>query len=228
MVVEANTVGRESMVKNVVIESAKSSSIVDEGKFLDGVMEVEKSAWPPELQATREKFASRLHVFPEGFFVAKVDGKIGGVTTSQITTYNPNVSKTWDEITDNGMIANTHNLEGNALYVVSVGVAKEVQGNSVGSRIVEVQKDLVTKLGLKYLYLGARIPGYNDYCKEHGELTIEKYLELRRPDGKALDPEIRFYNKCGLEVKKIISEFELDVNSKNYGAVMVWENPQKV
>lgn len=228
MNVETNTVGRENMVKNVVIESAKSSSIVDEGKFLDGVMEVERSAWPPELQATKEKFASRLHIFPEGFFVAMINGKIGGVTTSQITAYDASVSKTWDEITDNGMIAKTHAPGGNALYVVSVGVAKEAQGNKVGGRIVEEQKKLAIKLGLRYLYLGARTPGYDNYCKENGELSIEEYLELKDSDGEALDPEVRFYNKCGLEVRKIISEFEPDIDSRNYGAVMVWENPQKV
>lgn len=227
MSVEAIVVSQEGMISGVKIESAKSMTIPDEGKFLDEVMDVERSAWPPELQATKEKFASRLHVFPEGFFVAKVDGKISGVTTSQITTYDPSVTKTWDEITDNGMIAKTHSPEGNALYVVSVGVAKEAQGNHVGGQIVEKQKELALGLGLKYLYLGARIPGYDKYCKEHGELTIEKYLETKDSDGEAVDPEIRFYNRRGLQVKKIISEFEADNDSRNYGAVMVWENPQK-
>lgn len=225
MNVEATTNGREDMINNVKIESAMNMSLSDEGRFLDEVMEVERSAWPPELQASRKKFASRLNIFPEGFFVARINGKIGGVTTSQITTYDPSASKTWDEITDNGMITKTHVPGGNALYVVSVGVAKEAQGNHVGSQIVEAQKKLASELRLKYLYLGARIPGYDNYCKERGELSIEEYLKLKDDDGEALDPEIRFYNRCGLRVEKIIPEFESDVDSKNYGIVMIWKNP---
>ena len=217
----------KGMFTNIAISSAINISSDKKNIFLDEVMAVERSAWPPELQATKEKFASRLNVFPEGFLIAKLNDKVQGVTTSQITTYDPSIVKTWDEITNGGMIAETHNPLGNALYVVSVGVAKEAQGEGVGGKIVEAQKELAKKLKLRYLYLGARIPGYNNYCKEHGELSIEKYLELKNDKGEVFDPEIRFYSKRGLEVKKIISEFEPDVNSRNYGAVMVWENPQK-
>jgi len=217
----------KGMLTNIAISSAINIPSDKKNIFLDEVMGVERNAWPPELQATKEKFASRLNVFPEGFLIAKLNDKAQGVTTSQITTYDPSVIKTWDEITNGGMIAETHNPLGNALYVVSVGVAKEAQGEGIGGKIVEAQKELAKKLELRYLYLGARIPGYNNYCKEHGELSIEKYLELKNDKGEAFDPEIRFYSKRGLEVKKIISEFEPDVNSRNYGAVMVWENPQK-
>ena len=72
MNVEANAANGENMINNIKIESARNISLYDESKFLDDVMEVERSAWPPELQATKEKFASRLHVFSEGFFVAKI------------------------------------------------------------------------------------------------------------------------------------------------------------
>lgn len=218
----------KKMPTDLTISSAINIHPDKRDEFLDGVMRVEESAWTLELQAPKGKFASRLNIFPEGFFVACVNGKIEGVTTSQITTYDPNASKTWDEITDKGMIAETHIREGNALYVVSVGVAEEAQGNHIGSRMVKAQKELASNLGLKYLYLGARIPGYDNYCKEHGETSVGDYLELKDNNGESVDPEIRFYNRCGLEVKKIIPEFEPDIDSRNYGVVMVWENPRSV
>lgn len=226
MSVEAVTTNRENMINNIIVESAKNITSRNKGKFLDEVMEVERSAWPPELQAAREKFASRLSIFPEGFFVAKIKDRIVGVTTSQITTYDPSASKTWDNITNNGTIKKTHKPGGNALYVVSVGVAEKAQGNHVGSQIVKRQKELASNLRLEYLYLGARIPGYDSYCKEHGEIGIEDYVKLKDADNEAVDPEIRFYSRCGLEVRKIIPEFEADDASRNYGAVMVWENSQ--
>ena len=194
--------------------------------FLNEVETVEKSAWPPELQASRTKFESRLNVFPEGFIALRVDGKIRAVTTSQVCTYDPSRSYAWDEVTDSGMIRQSHNSSGNALYVVSVGVSSDSQGMGLGGRLVQEQKELAKKLRLKYLFLGARIPGYADYVKDHGEISVEDYLKLANEKGEPVDPEIRFYKRQGLEPRKIIPDFEPDDESKGYGVVMVWQVSQ--
>ncbi len=214
------------MPGNITIESA--ASISDEGKeqFLNEVIEVEKNSWPPELQAPKEKFASRLNLFSEGFFVVRVDGKIKGVSTSQITTYDDSSIRTWDEITDNGTIKQTHSPSGDSLYVVSVGVSAERQGKGIGGMLVQSQIDLAKKLGLKYLFLGARAPEYNAYCKKNGEIPVEEYLKLKNEKGDTLDPEIRFYKRQGLHPAKIIPGFEPDTQSRDFGVVMLWENPQ--
>lgn len=214
------------MPGNVTTESA---AIIPDGskeQFLNDVVEVEKNSWPPELQAPREKFESRLNLFPEGFFVVKIDGKIKGVSTSQVTTYDSSSTRTWDEITDNGTIKQTHNPSGDSLYVVSVGVGAESQGKGIGGMLVKSQIDLVKKLGLKRLFLGARAPGYDAYCKKNGEISMEEYLELKNDKGEAVDPEVRFYERQGLQPAKIIPNFEPDLQSRDYGVVMVWENPQ--
>ena len=132
---------------NMEVESALNISPADKDDFLEQVMEVERSAWPPELQASKQKFESRFNIFSQGFFVVRLDGKIKGVATSQITTYDETSSHTWDEITDNGMIGKTHNPQGNALYVVSVGVGADVQGRGVGGKLVQSQLELAKKLG---------------------------------------------------------------------------------
>jgi|SRR3989338_10649262 len=210
---------------NMEVESALNISPADKDDFLEQVMEVERSAWPPELQASKQKFESRFNIFSQGFFVVRLDGKIKGVATSQITTYDETSSHTWDEITDNGMIGKTHNPQGNALYVVSVGVGADVQGRGVGGKLVQSQLELAKKLGLKYLFLGARAPGYDAYCKKNGETSMEEYLKLKDDDGETWDPEIRFYERQGLHPAKIIPNFEPDVQSRDYGVVMLWENP---
>lgn len=215
----------ERMLANIVTESAVSVPSDQVSSFLDDVVAVEKSAWPPELQASREKFASRLRVFPDGFFVVRVDGKVKGVTTSLITTYDPSVTRTWDEITDNGMIEKTHDPSGNALYVASVGVSADSQRLGVGGRLVKPQIDLAKKLGLKFLYLGARIPGYDEHCKKNGDVSVEDYLKIKNEKGETLDPEIRFYERQGLHPAKVIPNFEPDVQSRDHGVVMLWENP---
>ena len=135
-----------------------------------------------------------------------------------------NPPKSWESITDNGYIKQTHNTNGNALYVVSVG-AKSRSGG--GSALLQAQKQLAEKLNLMFLVLGARIPGYDEYCKNNREIYIEEYTKLKRDDGYHLDPELRFYTRNGLELKKIMPNYMGDdAESRNYGAIMMWENPK--
>jgi ribosomal protein S18 acetylase RimI-like enzyme len=124
------------------------------------------------------------------------------------------------------MIEKTHNLQGNALYVVSVGVGIDAQGRGVGGKLVQSQLELAKKLGLKYLFLGARAPGYDAYCKNNGEISAEEYLKLKNDKGETTDPEVRFYERQGLHLARIVPNFEPDSQSRDFGIVMVWENPQ--
>jgi GNAT superfamily N-acetyltransferase len=207
---------------NITVESAENLAYPDKDAFLEQVIGVENSAWPEELRASRKKFTSRLETFPQGFIVVRVNGVIKGVSTSERTTYNPQIFKTWDELTDNGFIKETHIPQGKDLYVVSVGVAQDTQGLGLGSKLVEAQKDLAEKIGIKTLFLGARTPGYDSYCKSHGDIPIEQYLELRNEKNEPVDPEIRFYSRRGLKVSKIVPNFEADADSRDFGAVMTW------
>jgi len=189
---------------------------------IDKVAELEKEIWPEGTRASKEKFQSRFEVFPQGFFVAYKDGKLIGASTSEIINYDSeNPPTSWEEITDNGWIKRTHDENGNALYVVSVGAVSRSGG---GSALISAQKDLVKKLGLDFLVLGARIPGYDKYCREKGEINIKEYVKLKRSDGELLDPELRFYTRNGLKLNKIMPNYmEDDKESRNYGAIMVWK-----
>jgi hypothetical protein len=93
----------------------------------------------------------------------------------------------------------------------------------LGGRLVAEQKKLAQRLGLEYLFLGARAPGYAQYIQEHGEISIEDYLKQTTETGEPLDPEIRFYQRQGLRPAKIIPDFESDVQSRDHGVVMVWK-----
>ena len=194
--------------------------------LLDEVMRVEKEAWPEEWQATRDKFESRLQVFPEGFFVAYKDGPMGGVSTSEVVNYDlEHLPQTWDEITDNGLIKKTHSPSGDALYVVSVGVSKNFQGQGIGKGLVEKQKQLAQNLNLKYLFLGARMPEYQKHHRTHPEVSAEDYVKLEESVGRKLDPELRFYESCGLKAVEVIPNYGPDEESENYGVIMLWRNP---
>ena len=190
---------------------------------LNKITELENKIWPEGTRAPREKFVSRLQIFPRGFFVAFKNNEMIGVSTSEIIFYdlkNPPVS--WESVTDNGWIKKSHDSNGNSLYVVSVGALSR---SGAGSALLKAQKELSQKLNLPSLILGARIPGYDTYCKEHGDIDIQDYVKIRREDNELLDSELRFYTRNGLTLNKIISNYmEDDKESRNYGALMIKEN----
>lgn len=195
-------------------------------QLLGEVMRVEREAWPVEWQATREKFEARLEVFPEGFFLAFANGQLAGVTTAEIVQFDPKKPpETWDEVTENGYIRKTHNRAGNALYVVSVGVAPEFQGQGIGRELMDAQKQLARNLNLKYLFLGARIPQFSQFHKSYPEVTVGQYVNSEENPGRKLDAEIRFYESCDLKVRKVVPNYGPDPESENFGVIMVWENP---
>ncbi len=199
--------------------------------LLEEVMRVETEAWPEEVRATIDKFESRLAVFPQGFFLGKVAPYgLMGVSTSEIIDFDYHLPPTsWEEITDNGYIRATHKPTGNALYVVSVGVSRKVEKlgiKGVGTALISAQKELATRLGLNFVVLGARISGLGSFASSHPQVLVEDYLRLKRGNGETLDPEIRFYERNGFKVLKVVPNYmENDPESLNYGAVMVWERP---
>ena len=204
---------------------------------LDEVIRVEQEAWPAELRASKDKFESRINVFPEGFFGVYVNDKLVGVSTSTSINYNFNDKFDWYKLTDNGYGRN-HNIKGNCLYVVSVGTSqtndlkpvreylKKNNYDTLGAMLVKKQIGLAKKYGKEVLVLTARVPGYRKYYNEN-KGTIDEYLDLTiNKNGiiEAHDPEIRFYKRCGLNVSKIIPNAEEDHDSMNYGVIMSWKN----
>ncbi len=225
---EMESMNGEDGMEGVSMISAASIPVNERDTFLDGVMEVEQSAWPPELVGEKWRYASRLEIFPNGFISAVEDGKTKGFTVSEIVKYDPDAKKTWNELTDNGTFKKSHNLSGDSLYVSTVAVGKDAQGRGLGGKLVGAQKEVVKRFGLKRLFLGARIPGYDEYCKEHGDIPAEEYVNLKKETARgleAVDPEIRFYERQGLRPAKIVPNFEPDEPSRDYGVVLVWENP---
>lgn len=194
---------------------------------LDAVMRVEEEAWPAEMRAPREKFESRLRTFPQGFYVTIIDGKIMGVSTSMRFQYHSDhPPRTWDEVTANGWMTN-HDPQGNALYVVSVGVSPQAHGKGVGSQLVQAQKELVRKLKLDSLVLGARCPEY--HSPEFDQVPVKQYVQMTRSDQQPQDKELRFYVRNGLKVVCAMPEYMgtgNDPESRDYGIIMAWDNPE--
>ncbi len=181
-----------------------------------GLVRLENETWPEGTRAAQAAFESRIDIFSDGVFFHTENQDFWGLSTSLITQISdPNTIDSWETITDDGMIR-THNPRGNALYVVSVGVSPRFQWRGIGRQLIAYQISLAQRLGLEYIVLGSRVPGFHTF---NGD--IESYLALQTADGRSVDSLISFYQGCGLEIGKIKSDYmEDDRESRNYGVIM--------
>jgi GNAT superfamily N-acetyltransferase len=176
-------------------------------------------------EVSAKKIRSQLKIFPEGYFCAFINGEMAGSFATMKKNYDINYPvTTWVEATAEGLITN-HEPNGNALYGVSLGVPPQYRGLGVGKKLVERAKQLVVESNLELLVLGARIPFYYKY----EDMIVTEYVNKRKENGDRFEPELRFYERCGLSVGKILPEHMTgkwaDHESKNYGVQMYWMNP---
>ncbi len=189
---------------------------------LSALLEIDREIWP-DFPATEEMFKSRIETFPEGQFVAVIDGKMVGSVFSQLINYEDWESRdfTWDEITDFGTIRQTHNPKGDSVYGVGLAVLKKYQGSGISQLlIIEVIRLCIERV-LQQILLGTRIPAYH----RHSEMSVDKYIFSTDSSGRSLDPELRLYQKYGSEVVKALPKYINDPESLDYGVLIKWLNP---
>ncbi|WP_437924551.1 hypothetical protein WMF37_36845 [Sorangium sp. So ce291] len=202
---------------------ARQASIAD----IDGIMRVEDD-WPEHQRATRETMLVRLEKFPQGFWVFEQEGEIIGTLTSCPTRYERGGRKgwkSWDEVTNHGNLPDIDMASANALYLVSGTLRREARGARTYALLIETPVRLAEELGLDYVVAGAKIPGYDAYCRRRGEVDARDYAFMQL-NGCLIDPFLEMYRGYGFTVPDrdhIVSDFYPDGPSRNYGAIVVRE-----
>ncbi|MGK4000896.1 hypothetical protein [Sorangium sp. So ce1024] len=202
---------------------ARRASVAD----MDAIMRVEED-WPEYQRASRETMLVRLTKFPQGFWVFEQDGEIIGTLTSFPMRYERGGQKrfrSWDEVTNHGELPDIDMATANALYLVSGTIRKEARGARAYALLIETSVGLAEELGLDYVIAGAKIPGYDAYCRRHGEVDARDYA-FRELNGCLIDPFLEVYRGYGFTVPDrdhIVSDFYPDLPSRNHGAIVVRE-----
>lgn len=192
---------------------------------LEGIIDVERLSWPNGLEATRDMFASRMAVFPEGVLVAEWNGqkRIIGVIAFELLNYDlDSPYPSWGEITDGGFIVKTHNAFGEYIYGVDLSVDPDFRENGVARRLLQGVGRIAVKRNLRGAILGGRLPGFYQHSKQH---SVSEYINLKRKDGYPLDPELRFYVRAGLKIMGFATNYFKDPESENFGVILLWKNP---
>lgn len=199
---------------------------------IKGIVDVEKAAWPDGLQASEAQLVARITTFPEGNFVGTIKGIVCGVMCTMIVDYDYKTKDyTWNEITDNGFIRNTHKPNGRYLYGIDLSVTPKF-GNTTEGRIsrglIEAVANLIIEKDLEAALLGGRLPRFKDYADK---MEVEQYVfgpwDLNgKKRHNPYDPELYFYIKNGLEAIRVIPNYmDDDPDSMNYGVLLRWRNP---
>ncbi|MCK5579020.1 MAG: hypothetical protein KAI63_05805 [Planctomycetes bacterium] len=194
---------------------------------LDAIMRVERD-WPLEQRAPVEKFQARLERFPEGFLLGEVEGRVVSASTSTLANYDSadlTSFHSWEKCTNNGYLYPlTDRRDYNALFIVSNGILKEYRGREIREKIIKAFLQLAARLGMAWTVTGAMLPGYDQYCREYGEISAADYAFKQLSDGAPRDPTLRKLASLGLKLPDqdhIIKNYYSSPASRDYGALLV-------
>jgi ribosomal protein S18 acetylase RimI-like enzyme len=197
---------------------------------LPAIVAVEEAVWPADARASSEQFASRLEHFPEGFLVAEAGQRIVAVCTSCLIHYDPgqvDQYTSWSKLTNNGFLSPLEQItDPNAVYIVSNGILPEYRRKGLREMLVGAQIDLSRRLQMDYAVTGAMLPGYDAWCREHGDVPAREYA-FTEHDGVPVDPTLRKLGALGLKlpgVEHVIPGYYPNQQSRDYGVLLVCKN----
>ncbi|MBF0353063.1 MAG: GNAT family N-acetyltransferase [SAR324 cluster bacterium] len=156
-------------------------------------------------------FQLQFNAFPEGQFLAELEGKVIGYAASIIVQLDDEHPYTYNELTG-GASFSTHNPSGDTLYGADIGVNPDYRGHGIAGMLYVQRKKLMKRYNLMRMVAYGRIPGYR---KHAGEYSPEEYVE-EVVAGNIKDLALNAHLKAGYKVKKILPDFFQDASSANY------------
>ena len=111
----------------------------------------------------------------------------------------------------------------NALYRASGSLKRTERGSTAYATMMEEEAALAQRLGLSHVTAGAKIPGYDAYCRRFGDIDAREYAFLRL-NGCLVDPFLEMYRGHGYVVpdkNHVIPDYYPDAPSRDYGAIVV-------
>ena len=199
-------------IRNASLEDIQDLNVLDH------------KVWPSGSQTTSEMWESRIKTNPRGVIIAKSRDKIIGVVVIELLMdYNFSQPKSWYDITDNGLLKNSHHPNGKIIYGVALTVDQEYQNKGVGTKLSMRILRIIFEDNISSMILGARLINYHKYSSS---MTPNEYVKKAfEGDNKLFDTELNFYKKLGFHPKTIVPNYFHDHESLNYGVLIQWNNP---
>jgi predicted N-acetyltransferase YhbS len=159
-------------------------------------------------------------VFPEGYFVAMVDGKPVGQGAGIYLDFDfDRPQHTIVEITGEHQCGN-HDPDGDWYYGTDISVHPDYRGMGIGRLLYKARKDLVRRDGKRGIIAGGSLPGYFEH---KDRMSAAEYVEAVVA-GQLVDPTLTFQLHNGFQVKGLLEGYIEDESDDGWAALIVWEN----
>ena len=170
---------------------------------------------------TEKHFVKHCEIFPEGEFVALVNGRVVGLGSGFFVYFNfDHPGHTFNEIIAGGYYTN-HEPNGDYYYGADISVHPDYRGFGIGRKLYEARKNLVIQTNRKGIVAGGVLPGYPKYRATH---TIHEFVD-EVVAGNLYDPTLSMQLRNGFVVRGMLENYIDDTNSDNWATLIYWENP---
>jgi predicted N-acetyltransferase YhbS len=159
-------------------------------------------------------------VFPEGYFVALIDGAPVGQGAGIYLDFDfDHPQHTIAGITGEHQCGN-HDPDGDWYYGTDISVHPDYRGAGIGGRLYQARKDLVRRDGKRGIIAGGSLPGYFEH---KDTMSAAEYVE-RVVAGELTDPTLTFQLHNGFQVRGLLEGYIEDESDDGWAALIVWEN----
>ncbi len=174
----------------------------------------------PSEYLTAEHFRNHLRVFPEGQFVARINGRpVGSTSTMRINFDFAHPQHQFTDISDHGWL-NSHNPKGEWLYGVDVNIHPAFQRRGIGSRLYAARTTLVGRLHLRGQITGGMLPGYPTYADQ---MSVDPYCQ-KVVRGELVDPTLTAQLKNGFRFVSVLADYLLCADGRRCAATLIVKN----
>lgn len=188
----------------------------------DALERIELLSFPmanPDDLLTADDIRAYAEVFPQGYFVATLDGVPVGQGAGIYLDFDfDHPQHTIAEITGEHQCGN-HDPQGDWYYGTDISVHPEHRGKGIGSMLYEARKDLVRVDGKKGIIAGASLPGFLEH---KGSMSAAQYVD-EVVSGRLTDPTLSFQIGHGFEVRGLLENYLEDEADDGWAALIVWD-----
>ncbi len=190
---------------------------------VSGIAALVRRAYDDLPAYTSGEIRGQINNFPEGCFVAILDGTVVGYCASmQLSEELVLQPHTWDEITGNGF-GSRHDPLGEWLYGYELCVDPKARGARIGRRLYEERRALAEERDLSGIVFAGRMPGYARAMRKVS--GPQEYVE-QVVAGKLHDPVLRFQLANGFEPIGVLEGYlPEDKRSRGNAVHLIWRNP---
>ncbi len=202
--------------------------VLTDARMADDLAEIQEACFPTLSAAERiraEHYRSHVRVFPEGQHVVvdTASGRVVAASTDFRTDIDfAHYQHRYIEAVAGNWLTN-HRPDGAWLYGADIGVHPDFRGLGPATRRHACGQALLRRLGLAGHVAGGMPKGYH---RHQAAMAIEAYL-ARVVRGDIDDPTLSRQLRRGYHVYGIIPDYLDDPSCANYGALIVWRNPDR-